>query len=86
MIRDYEVMTITKEDLSKSISDLVTSVGGEIIKADVWGKRRFAYEIKHESEGYYDVIQFKLDSDKIDDLKRKLDELQSQLSELSKKP
>ena len=37
----------------EKFSKLITSNGGTIDKEDRWGKKRLAYEIKKEIEGYY---------------------------------
>ncbi len=34
-------------------SKLIAANGGKITKEDIWGKRRLAYEIKKEIEGFY---------------------------------
>lgn len=69
-MRNYEIMTIINPALgedkakavSKSVQDLLTDLKGEIIKTDFWGKKKLAYEIKGNKEGYYDVIDFKIDA------------------------
>jgi small subunit ribosomal protein S6 len=79
-MRNYELMTITKASLaedkakavSKEIQDLIVANKGLVTKADAWGKRKFAYEIKRDKEGYYDVIQFELDPEAISKVKGKL--------------
>jgi small subunit ribosomal protein S6 len=38
----------------------------------MWGKRRFAYEIDHLSEGYYSVLSFTADADAISGVDRML--------------
>ena len=66
-MRDYELMTIHRPDLAENdietkISELETYLSdneAEVVKRDMWGKRRFAYEIDHLSEGYYSVVSFK---------------------------
>ena len=76
----YEIMTIYKadlgegkaKDLSKKVSELITSLGGSVIENNFWGKRRFAYEIKHDTEGFYDVFVFDVEPLKINQLKTKL--------------
>lgn len=40
------------------IAKVVGANGGEIGEIDRWGRRRFAYEIDHEHEGYYVVTTF----------------------------
>jgi small subunit ribosomal protein S6 len=31
---------------------------GTVVGVDEWGKRKLAYEIKHETEGIYNVVTF----------------------------
>lgn len=64
-MRPYEVMVILdatlEEDGIRSILDRSTDVirtnGGTPGRVDKWGKRRFAYEMKKRSEGYYALIE-----------------------------
>ena len=64
-MRQYEVMVILdaglEEDAIRTIVDratqIITSRGGTVDKVDRWGKRRFAYEVHHRSEGYYVLIE-----------------------------
>ncbi|MCF8530997.1 MAG: 30S ribosomal protein S6 [Candidatus Nanopelagicales bacterium] len=64
-MRKYEVMVILDPELDeKTIApsldaflNVIKADGGSVEKVDLWGKRRFAYEIDHKSEGYYAVIE-----------------------------
>lgn len=40
------------------ITKAVSATGGEVGNIDRWGRRRFAYEIDHQHEGYYVVARF----------------------------
>jgi small subunit ribosomal protein S6 len=40
------------------IAKVVSTGGGEVGKIDRWGRRRFAYEIEKQTEGYYVVVRF----------------------------
>jgi small subunit ribosomal protein S6 len=79
-MRDYEVMTIHRPDLAeddveKQVSALethITESGAEVTKRDMWGKRRFAYEIDHLNEGYYSVVSFKAGPETVATLDRVL--------------
>lgn len=79
-MRDYEVMTIHRPDLAESdIDSKVTEVesflsdgGATVTKRDLWGKRRFAYEIDHLSEGYYSVLSFQAPPEAVETLDRRL--------------
>ncbi len=47
------------ETASGKIKDLITNSGGEILKTDVWGRRKLAYEIKKQKKGFYLFLVFK---------------------------
>jgi small subunit ribosomal protein S6 len=40
------------------IAKVVGAAGGEVSEIDRWGRRRFAFEIDHQHEGYYVVATF----------------------------
>ncbi len=79
-MKTYELMTIAKseltdqgaKELATQVQDLIKSFDGKIIKDDFWGKRKLAYEIKHDSEGYYDVVTFELSTEALLKFKQKL--------------
>ena len=79
-MRDYEVMTIHRPDLAESdveakVGELESHLAGNganVTKRDMWGKRRFAYEIDHLSEGFYTVLSFQAEPDSVDALDRML--------------
>jgi small subunit ribosomal protein S6 len=64
-MRPYEVMIILdaglEEDSIRGILDRATEAlqagGGRVTRVDRWGKRRFAYELKHRHEGYYVLVE-----------------------------
>src|SRR5687767_10904659 len=43
------------------VSGLVTERGGTIENTDRWGRRRLAYEIGGQNEGYYTVLTYSID-------------------------
>jgi small subunit ribosomal protein S6 len=51
---------------------VITNDGGSIDKVDVWGKRRFAYEINKKNEGIYAVVNFTATSEATLELDRQL--------------
>lgn len=54
------------------ITKVVSEGGGEVGKIDRWGRRRLAYEIARQSEGYYVVVEFSAEPDVITELERTL--------------
>ena len=57
---------------TERVSSLITNRGGEITKVDTWGRRRMAYPIRHQLDGYYTVLRFRLDANLTDELDRNL--------------
>ena len=62
----YELLYIIDNDLSEDekqavidrLSAVVTTAGGEVIALDKWGERKYAYDIKFKSAGYYVLMNF----------------------------
>lgn len=77
-MRPYEMMVLLsaeledpKEELAK-VEEVVRSLGGEVAKTDVWGKRRLAYPIEKKTEGVYALCNFSLDPDQLVEMNRVL--------------
>ena len=64
-MRPYEVVvvfdaTLEENVIREHVDRLVEHVrarGGNPGRVDRWGRRAFAYELKHRSEGYYVIIE-----------------------------
>jgi small subunit ribosomal protein S6 len=77
-MRPYEVMIIfdagLEEEAIRSAVDrateLIRSRGGNPGAVDRWGRRRFAYELKHKWEGYYVVLRAEADPSVMAELDR----------------
>lgn len=48
----------TKTATFEKAKDLIARFGGTVEKVDDWGKRKLAYEIKKQSEGYFSFTTF----------------------------
>jgi small subunit ribosomal protein S6 len=65
-LKRYEVIAIVKTDLTEEeinaimerSSNIITERQGVIAKAEKWGKRRLAYEIKKQKDGFYFFIDY----------------------------
>jgi len=79
-MRTYEVMTIHRPELDENdfhsrvdgVASFLTDRGATVTGKDIWGKRRFAYEIDHMNEGYYSVVTFSASPEAIAELHRML--------------
>ena len=66
MLREYECMLILPAEADEAavstaverITKVIAPDGGAITQLDRWGRKRFAYEIAHQNEGYYVVVRF----------------------------
>jgi small subunit ribosomal protein S6 len=54
------------------VKEIITTDGGELKKVDEWGKKRFAYEIDHMTEGYYYILTFHAEPKTLDEVTRVL--------------
>ena len=57
-IIDTALEETARKELIEKFSSLITANGGEIKNVDVWGKRRLAYLINDEAEGYYVLYNY----------------------------
>ena len=77
-MRHYELMVIYASRLEEEgpkaqierTKEIIARVGGEVDKVDVWGKRRFAYEINGNTDGFYVVIDFQAESGATSEVER----------------
>lgn len=79
-MRSYECTIIFTPQLDESAfratadkyAGLVTAQGGVLTKREQWGKRRLAYSIRHNSEGYYFLLGFRGERSLLAELDRQL--------------
>ena len=79
-MRAYEVMVILDPDLEErtvgpsldTYLNVVRSDGGTVDSVDVWGRRRFAYEINKKAEGIYAVVTLSAEPATVAELDRQL--------------
>ncbi len=65
----YEILFIIPnkftDDEAKTVAEkvgkLISENGGQITLTEYWGKKKLAYEIKHNAYGYYGLFEFDLE-------------------------
>jgi len=75
-LRDYEVLYIVRADVDdekvqdavKRVNTLIERSGGTAERTNLWGKRKLAYEVKHQKEGSYVLQDFQLDPTRVPEL------------------
>jgi small subunit ribosomal protein S6 len=79
--RDYELTFILRIDANEeATNELVEEVRGwveadglgAVNRVDRWGRRRLAYEVEKQREGYYVLFDASIDSQNIPELERNL--------------
>ncbi|HEY4717687.1 MAG TPA: 30S ribosomal protein S6 [Anaerolineales bacterium] len=68
-MRNYEVTYIAHPDLdaeafkqlNSQVQGWITDGAGKIEKAEVWGKRKLAYQINKQSEGQYVLLHAQME-------------------------
>ena len=81
MKRNYELAFVVRVDSTEeAITEVVTQVQswvtadniGTITKVDRWGRRKLAYEIDKQREGYYVFMLTEIDTKNLPELERNL--------------
>jgi small subunit ribosomal protein S6 len=79
-MRPYEVVLVLEADADDAtvdgavsrLKDLVSTKSGTTGQVQKWGRRRFAYELKHRHEGYYALVEMNAEPEAISDIDRML--------------
>jgi small subunit ribosomal protein S6 len=79
-VRPYEVMMIIDtgaeapaiQSVVERALETIQAHGGTPGTVDRWGRRPFAYEVKHRREGYYVLVEFGGEVRTVDELDRML--------------
>ncbi len=63
-MRTYELMLLIRSNpdeaainqVTEQVTGLIEAQGGQILKTDVWGRRKLAYPIDNQSDGFYVLL------------------------------
>ena len=66
MTSTYELALVLNDKLEddaraeamEQVENYITRFGGSVVNVDDWGKKRFAYDINKQKEGFYYFIKF----------------------------
>lgn len=80
MNREYEALIILKAtgtdaEIAQTVTQVeepIKKLGGLISGSKGFGRRRLAYRIARQSEGYYHLLEFRMPPEQVDELKRLL--------------
>jgi small subunit ribosomal protein S6 len=79
-VRKYEFTYILDPNLDdaaaatslEKYAKLIRDHGGEVTHREVWGRRKFSYEIHHKTEGTYVFLRMNTESKAVEELNRAL--------------
>ena len=79
-MRKYEVVIVMRGDLADedrtsqldTIQGWIKASDGNVVKVDHWGRRRLAYQIRNQRDGYYTLILAELPAQAPAEIERNL--------------
>ncbi len=85
-IAHYEMLCLISNQYSEDelapikekINKIITDDGGKITQEEDWGKKKLAYPIKKFRHGYYHLLEFDIDKEKV----KKIDRLFRMMNEI----
>jgi small subunit ribosomal protein S6 len=66
MASRYELLYLVTAQISETdmpqiagrVTEMITKLGGHIVKDELWGKRKLTYQINHDTNAYYWLTQY----------------------------
>ncbi len=79
-MRNYELVFIIQTELDEAdtnsviekVSGWITESGGSVDKIERWGKKKLAYQIRKQREGYYVLMNVRMQPSYVRELERNL--------------
>lgn len=77
-MNEYELMYIVRPEadsdavtaINEQVLSWISGQGGEVVKSNVWGRRKLAYAIEKQTEGTYVVVDLKLAGEALAEVER----------------
>lgn len=93
MTRDYELGFILNPEVNEEqtrsllerLEQIVTNYGGQVMRVNQWGRRRLAYPIQHNRDGFYVFVDMVLTPETVNELDRTLKVSEEVLRHIIKK-
>jgi len=91
--RDYELALIINPEVSEEetraildrVEQIVATYGGQVVRVNQWGRRRLAYPIERQRDGFYIFIDMILTPESVIELERTLKVTETVLRHMMKK-
>ena len=69
-----EITTNVRNSSLDSLQNIINDKSGKIINSEDWGLRDLSYKIDHYSKAFYNFYQIEIDGDKIESIKKTLNQ------------
>lgn len=63
---------VEQQETEEKVIQWITTAGGEITNSSHWGRRKLAYTINNNREGYYIFLEVELDPSELTDFNRRM--------------
>ncbi len=79
-MRTYEVAVVVRADLNdqdrsvqiETFKDWISAQGGNVTQIDHWGRRRLAYPVSRQRDGYYLLMKAEMPAAALNEIERNL--------------
>lgn len=79
-MRTYEVAVVVRADLNdqdrsvqiETFKDWISAQGGNVTQIDHWGRRRLAYPVSRQRDGYYLLLKAEMPAAALNEIERNL--------------
>ena len=72
-----EISSTSRDEIIISFNQLISENSGEIIDKEDWGLRDLSYKINNLSKAFYNFFQIEIDGNKIENIKKILNQNES---------
>ena len=69
-----EISISIRNDIIKNFNEIISENTGKTIETEDWGLRDLSYKIDNFSKAFYNFFQIEIDGDKIDNIKKILNQ------------
>ena len=58
LVLNGKLEDVARAEALEKVQNYITRFGGSVLNVDDWGKKKFAYDINKQKEGFYYFIKF----------------------------
>jgi len=74
IILNPDISNPVRDSLNKTFINLIETNKGNVVSSEDWGLRELSYKIGNSSKAFYDFFQLEIDGNKIENIKKILNQ------------